>query len=108
MLNIYHTVFLLVVDRFYLLEKFLNEKKDKNYELAMKIRQNINEWKNPTEANTVSKYVNVLPMLETVSWCLYTVLIWKKKVMNFVKQWMTKKPGAISDLDGARGTSWIE
>ena len=51
LLNIYHTVFLLV-DRFDLLEKFLNEKGGKNYVLAKKIRQNLNKWKNPTEVNT--------------------------------------------------------
>ena len=51
LLNTYHTVFLLV-DRFDFIEKFFNEKAGKNYELAIKIRQNIKEWKNPTEANT--------------------------------------------------------
>ena len=56
----------------YPLEKFFNEKKDENCELEMKIRQNINEWKNPTEAKTV----NVLPM----SWCINTVLIRKKVI----------------------------
>ena len=51
LLNTYHTVFLLV-DRIELLEKFLNEKSGKKFELAKKIRRNINDWKNPTEANT--------------------------------------------------------
>ena len=56
MLNIYHTVFLRK-DRIGLIEKFAAEKKGKNYELAMKIRQNIIEWKNLTEANTEGMYI---------------------------------------------------
>ena len=52
LLNIYHAVFLHIDRGYDLIEKFVAEQTGKNYELAMKIRQNINEWKNPTEANT--------------------------------------------------------
>ena len=43
---------LLHIDRLDIIEKFVAEKVGENYKSAMKIRQNINEWKNPTKANT--------------------------------------------------------
>ena len=60
LLNLYHAVFL-HVDRIDLIEKFIAEKTGKNYELAMKIRHNINEWKNPRGASTEGMWIFYFP-----------------------------------------------
>jgi hypothetical protein len=44
-----------------LIEKFVAEKTDQNYESAMKIRQNINEWKSPRGVDTESMWIFYFP-----------------------------------------------
>ena len=53
--------FLLHVDRLDLIEKFIAEKTGKNYDSAVKIRQNINELKNPRGANTEGMWIFSFP-----------------------------------------------